>query len=66
MEQMRIERFINGLVKPLYKVVAPQIKTFPSYLAIVDCAKMLEMKKMETHASHERTKKHKVEGTSSG
>ena len=35
-EWIRIERFINWLVRPLYRVVAPQMKNFPSYLAIVD------------------------------
>ena len=65
-ERMRIERFIDGLVRPLYRAVAPQMKTFPSYSVTVDCARMLEMKEMEAHASQERTKKHKSEGAYSG
>ena len=60
---MRIERFIDGLVRPLYRAVTPQMKTFPSYSATVDCARMLEMK---ARASQERTKKHKSEGAFSG
>ena len=44
---MRIKRFIDGLMRPLYRVVAPQMKSFPSYLDVMDYAKMLEMKEME-------------------
>ena len=65
-KQIRIERFIDGLVRPLYRVVAPQMKTFPSYLTTVDYARMLEMKEMEARASQEKTKKHKAEGVFSG
>ena len=65
-ERMRIERFIEGLVMPLYRAVAPQMKTFPSYAAAVDCARMIEMKEMEMRASQERAKKIKIGGNFSG
>ena len=65
-ERMRIERFIEGLVMPLYRAVAPQMKTFPSYAAAVDCARMIEMKEMEMRASQERAKKFKIGGNFSG
>ena len=65
-KKMKIKRFIDGLVRPLFRVVAPQMKSFPSYAAIMDCAKMLEIKEMEVHASQERTKKSRTEGRFSG
>ena len=65
-EKMKIERFIDGLVRPLFRAVAPQMKTFPSYAAAVDCARMIEMKEMEVRVSQERTKKFKSEGGFSG
>ena len=55
--------FIDGLVRPLYKVMAPQMNTFPSYSAIMDCVRMLEMNEIEDHASQKKTKKHKTKGT---
>ena len=58
---LRIERIIDELVRPFYRVVTPLMKTSPSYLAIVDCASMLEMKEMEACASQERTKMYKTE-----
>ena len=63
---MRIKRFIDGPVRPLYRAVTPQMKTFPSYSAAMDYARMLEMKEIEAHASQERTKKHKSEGAYGG
>ena len=60
---MRIERFINALVRPLYKEMAPKMKSFPSYSIVVDCVKMLEIKEIEAHALQEKTKKHKTEHT---
>ena len=48
---MKIERFIDGLVRPRFRVVALQMKLFPSYVVVVNCAKMLEIKEMEVHAS---------------
>ena len=41
----------DRLVRPMYKVVAPQMKTFPSYSTIVDYARMLEMEEIEASAS---------------
>ena len=46
--------------------MAPQMNIFPSYLAIVDCVRMLEMKEIKAHASQEMTKKYKTEGAFSG
>ena len=57
---MGIERFIGRLVKPLYRAVAPQMKSFPSYSTVVDYSKMLEMNEMEALASQEKTKKHNI------
>ena len=62
-ERMRIERFIDGLVRPLFRAVAPQMKSFPSYSAAVECAKMLEMKEMDVR---EKAKRTKFEGGFSG
>ena len=36
------------------------MKSFPSYAATVDCARMLEMKEMEVHVYQERTRKPKI------
>ena len=65
-ENMKIERFIDGLIRPLFRVVAPQMKSFPSYATIVDYVRMLEMKEMEVRAFQQRTKKSKIEGGFSG
>ena len=63
---MRIERFIEKLVRPLYLVVAPQMKTFLSYLATIDCAWMLEMKEIEMCALQDKTKKVKIQSSFGG
>ena len=49
-------------MRPLFRTVVPQIKSFSSYIVVVDCAKMVDVKKMEVHVSQERTKKPKTEG----
>ena len=43
-----------------------QMKSYLSYLAAMDCARMLEIKEMEVRASQERTKKSKTEGGFNG
>ena len=42
------------------------MKSFPSYAATVDCARMLKIEEMEVCASQERTKKSKTEGGFNG
>ena len=61
MERVGNERFVDRLMRPLYRVMAPQIKTCPSYLAIMDCMRMLEMKEMKAYALQKRTKNPKIE-----
>ena len=50
-KKMKIKRFIDRLVRLLFRVVALQIIFFPSYATLVDCYRMLEMKDMEVCAS---------------
>ena len=37
-KRIRIEMFIYGLMRPLYKAMALYMMTFLSYLTIMDCA----------------------------
>ena len=48
-KKIKIERFIDGLVRLLFRVVVLKMKFFPSYVVAVDCAKMLKMKEMEVY-----------------
>ena len=57
---MRIERFIKGLAKPLYQVIAPQMKMFLSHSIIMDYVKVLEMKETKLSAFQEKIKKIKT------
>lgn len=43
---MKVIRFVNGLVRPLYRAVAP--KEFTNYFKVVNCALRLEMKDTKT------------------
>ena len=42
------------------------MKSFPSYVRVVDCAKILEIEEIEVHAFQERTKRLKTKGGFSG
>ena len=50
-EKMKIGRFTDRLLRPLFGMVAPPMKPFSSYTTIVDCARILEIKEMEVCAS---------------
>ena len=65
-KHIRVDRFIYKLVRPLYRVVIPQVKTFPSYSITMDCVRMLKMKEIKAHVLKEKKKKHKAKGAFSG
>ncbi|EOX94087.1 Uncharacterized protein TCM_003198 [Theobroma cacao] len=44
-EEMKIQRFVDGLVEPLYRVVTS--KDFDTYFAAMDCAQRIEMRSSE-------------------
>ncbi|XP_017978293.1 PREDICTED: uncharacterized protein LOC108662436 [Theobroma cacao] len=59
-KEMKIQRFVDGLVEPLFKAVASQ--DFNTYSAVVDCAQRIEMRTNESRATRDREKKAKIEG----
>ena len=56
---LRVERFIRGLVNPLFTTLAPQIHKI-TYAKAVNAALLIESGKMERKASKEATKKPKT------
>ncbi|XP_017976442.1 PREDICTED: uncharacterized protein LOC108661959 [Theobroma cacao] len=59
-EEIKIQRFVDGLVEPLFRAVASQ--DFTTYSAVVDCAQRIEMRTSESRAIRDRAKKTKIEG----
>ncbi|KAK6238941.1 hypothetical protein QUC31_004410 [Theobroma cacao] len=59
-EEMKIQRFVDGLVEPLYRVVTS--KDFDTYFAAMDCAQPIEMRSSESRAIKDRIKRVKIEG----
>ncbi|EOY08406.1 Uncharacterized protein TCM_022818 [Theobroma cacao] len=59
-EEMKIQRFVDGLVEPLFRVVASQ--DFTTYSAVVDCAQHIEMRTSESRATRDRAKRTRTEG----
>ncbi|XWS50895.1 hypothetical protein CRYUN_Cryun12cG0129400 [Craigia yunnanensis] len=59
-EEMKVKRFVNGLVEPLFIVVEPQ--KFASYSLVVDCARMIEIRSAKSCTAQEKIKKAKIEG----
>ncbi|XWS48174.1 hypothetical protein CRYUN_Cryun13aG0050400 [Craigia yunnanensis] len=56
---MKVKRFVNGLVKPLFRDVAPQ--KFTSYSSAVDYARLIKIWSVESCVARERTKKARIE-----
>ncbi|EOY08454.1 DNA/RNA polymerases superfamily protein [Theobroma cacao] len=59
-EEMKIQRFVDGLVEPLFRAVASQ--DFTTYSAAVDRAQRIEMRTSESRAARDRAKRGKIEG----
>ncbi|WRX16502.1 Retrotransposon gag domain - like 10 [Theobroma cacao] len=59
-EEMKIQRFVDGLVEPLFRVVASQ--DFTTYSTAVDCAQRIEMRTSESRAARDRAKRARTEG----
>ncbi|WRX28552.1 Retrotransposon gag domain - like 10 [Theobroma cacao] len=59
-EEKKIQRFMDGLVEPLFRAVASL--DFKTYCTAVDYAQQIEMKTNESRAARDRTKKAKTEG----
>ncbi|WRX12726.1 Reverse transcriptase/retrotransposon-derived protein [Theobroma cacao] len=57
-EEMKIQRFVDGLVEPLFRVVAS--RDFNTYSAVVDYAQWIEMRTSESRATRDRAKKAKT------
>lgn len=51
MEKLKIRRFLEGLVFPLYNSVAGQVKQFATYVDAIDCARMIEFRRIKEKAS---------------
>ncbi|OIT24138.1 hypothetical protein A4A49_63604, partial [Nicotiana attenuata] len=64
-EEARVQRFVDGLVRCLYTVVAPKMKTL-SYSDVVDLARKIENKGRDEHATSPLRKKAKTGGDFSG
>ncbi|WRX29259.1 Reverse transcriptase domain - like 10 [Theobroma cacao] len=59
-EEMKIQRFVDGLVEPLFRAVAS--RDFTTYSAAVDRAQRIEMRTSESRAARDRAKRGKTEG----
>ncbi|XP_017984326.1 PREDICTED: uncharacterized protein LOC108663622 [Theobroma cacao] len=59
-EEIKIQRFMDGLVKPLFRAVPSQ--DFNTYSTAVDCAQWIEMRTSESRAARDRAKRAKTEG----
>ncbi|EOY18885.1 DNA/RNA polymerases superfamily protein [Theobroma cacao] len=59
-EEMKIQRFVDGLVEPLFRAVAS--RDFTTYSAAVDRAQRIEMRTSESRATRDRAKRGKTEG----
>ncbi|WRX23329.1 zinc finger protein [Theobroma cacao] len=59
-EEMKIQRFVDGLVEPLFRAVAS--RDFTTYSAAVDRAQCIEMRTSESRAARDRAKRGKTEG----
>ncbi|EOY08659.1 DNA/RNA polymerases superfamily protein [Theobroma cacao] len=59
-EEMKIQRFVDGLVEPLFRAVAS--RDFTTYSAAVDRAQRIEMRTSESRAARDREKRGKTEG----
>ncbi|XP_038702123.1 uncharacterized protein LOC119998777 [Tripterygium wilfordii] len=63
-EEMRITRFVNGLVTPLFNAVASQ--EFTTYAAAVDRVRKIEIRRLEDRGGQEQSKKSRTVGSFSG
>ncbi|EOY03326.1 DNA/RNA polymerases superfamily protein [Theobroma cacao] len=59
-EEMKIQRFVDGLVEPLFRAVAS--RDFTTYSTAVDRAQRIEMRTSESRAARDRAKRCKTEG----
>ncbi|WRX09993.1 Retrotransposon gag domain - like 8 [Theobroma cacao] len=62
-KEMKIQRFVDGLVEPLFQVVAS--RDFNTYSAVVDCAQRIEMRTSESRVVRDRAKRLKHKGSDS-
>ncbi|WRX15370.1 zinc finger protein [Theobroma cacao] len=63
-EEMKIQRIMDGLVKPLFRAVAS--RDFKSYSVAVDCAQWIKMRTSESRVGRDRAKRAKTEGYQAG
>ncbi|WRX07825.1 Retrotransposon gag domain - like 1 [Theobroma cacao] len=59
-EEMKIQRFVDGLIEPLFRAVAS--RDFTTYSSAVDYAQRIEMRTSESRATKDRAKRAKTEG----
>lgn len=59
-KEMKIKRFVDGLVEPLFRVVAS--RDFNTYSAALDCAQQIKMKTSESKVARDKPKRAKTEG----
>ncbi|WRX28626.1 Reverse transcriptase [Theobroma cacao] len=59
-EEIKIQRFVDGLVEPLFRAVAS--RDFNTYSIAVDYAQRIEMRTSESRAVRDRVQKAKTEG----
>ncbi|XP_017972547.1 PREDICTED: uncharacterized protein LOC108661162 [Theobroma cacao] len=59
-KEMKIQRFVDGLVEPLFRAVAS--RDFNTYSAVVNCAQRIEIKTYESRAMRDKAKRAKTEG----
>ncbi|XP_021297784.1 uncharacterized protein LOC110426803 [Herrania umbratica] len=58
-KEMKIRRFVDGLVEPLFKGVSS--REFDFYASVVDCAQKIEMRIVKTKIAKDRSKRAKIE-----
>ncbi|WRX28306.1 hypothetical protein QQP08_020793 [Theobroma cacao] len=59
-EEIKIQRFVDGLIEPLFRAVAS--RDFNTYFVLVDYAQRIEMRTTESRATRDKVKRAKIEG----
>ncbi|WRX31636.1 Retrotransposon gag domain - like 10 [Theobroma cacao] len=59
-EEMKIQRFVDGLVEPLFRAAA--YRDFTTFFVAVDCAQCIEMRTNESRAVRDRAKRARTKG----
>lgn len=61
-EREKIRRFVLGLRHPIHQFVKLQMESYPSFTAVMDMAKLMEMDEKDDNDDKMRKRKHEQEG----